>query len=510
MNRYRLILLSVTGGVLSGFAWSEWCPGIILLFSLVPFFLIENHIFRNPERFTSNAVFLLVLPGIVLFNMLTTGWIRSTSIPAAITVIMGMSFIMSFTIWLSHKIRVIAGTIPGVIAAISLWMVFEYFTQIVEIITPWANLGNGLAKDISLIQWYEATGVAGGTLWILTSNLLLAIVILKFPKRGFSRFNYIYIWILVIILPISISFILLGKPIESGGRPSEVVILQPNIDPFTEKFNIPFPDQMEKVRSMAASHINSSTDWVITPETTIDDPFNESETGFNLYISSFRSLTAENPGTTVVAGMVTRINDKHYNSALRIDSSMTIEIYHKSKLVPGIEKELTPILRIFSKVLPSLGGTSWGYGSQKERELFTSQPTGEKAAPVICYESVFGGFVAEYVRNGANYLFIITNDGWWKNTAGYMHHLNYASLRAIETRRWIARSANTGISCIIDPKGRRIIETEWWEEDVLIGNIYPSDIKTIYTRYGNYLYIIGLITSSLLLFYTLFLKIRRK
>jgi apolipoprotein N-acyltransferase len=208
--------------------------------------------------------------------------------------------------------------------------------------------------------------------------------------------------------------------------------------------------------------------------------------------------------------MVTRINDNHYNSAVRVDSSQTIEIYHKSKLVPGIEKELTPILRIFSKVLPSLGGTSWGYGSQREREVFTSQQTGEQAAPVICYESVFGGFVAGYVRKGANYLFIITNDGWWKNTSGYMHHLNYASLRAIETRRWIARSANTGISCIIDPKGRRVAETKWWEEDVLTGNIYPSETITFYTRYGNYLFIMGLIISFMLFAYTMVLKIFKK
>jgi len=70
-----------------------------------------------------------------------------------------------------------------------------------------------------------------------------------------------------------------------------------------------------------------------------------------------------------------------------------------------------------------------------------------KIAPIICYESVFGEFVTDYVKKGAQALFIITNDGWWKNTNGYKQHLYFASLRAIETRRQVVRAANTGVSC---------------------------------------------------------------
>jgi apolipoprotein N-acyltransferase len=64
---------------------------------------------------------------------------------------------------------------------------------------------------------------------------------------------------------------------------------------------------------------------------------------------------------------------------------------------------------------------------------------GFKIAPAICYESIYGEFMSKYIRNGANLICIITNDGWWKNTPGHKQHMNYARLRAIETRTWVAR-----------------------------------------------------------------------
>ncbi len=123
----------------------------------------------------------------------------------------------------------------------------------------------------------------------------------------------------------------------------------------------------------------------------------------------------------------------------------------------------------------------------------------KKIAPVICYESVFGEYVTGYVKNGAEALFIITNDGWWKNTNGYKQHLFYASLRAIETRRPVARSANTGISCFIDIRGKRIAETKWWTQDVLKGAIIPETRITPYVKYGDYLLRIGPLASIIIL-----------
>jgi apolipoprotein N-acyltransferase len=162
------------------------------------------------------------------------------------------------------------------------------------------------------------------------------------------------------------------------------------------------------------------------------------------------------------------------------------------------------IRELAEKILPDMGGTIWGYGIQENRTCFRHSYTGQVVAPVICYESVFGNFVADYVREGAEALFIITNDGWWKNTNGYFHHLSYASLRAIETRRPVARCANTGISCFIDIRGKRIMETEWLTADILKGTIKSGTDTTFYVRYGDYISIAASVLSVLILIYTLF------
>ena len=183
----------------------------------------------------------------------------------------------------------------------------------------------------------------------------------------------------------------------------------------------------------------------------------------------------------------------------RLIAAITFEVYHKSKLVPGIEMQFSSGPgRILTVILPYLGGTKWGYGIQKERACFTHSAGSMKIAPVICYESVFGKFVTDYIKEGAQAIFIITNDGWWKNTSGYKQHLDYASLRAIETRRQIARAANTGISCLIDIRGKRTVETEWWKKAVITGEVFPETSITTYVRYGDYLLWISASVSCLI------------
>jgi apolipoprotein N-acyltransferase len=84
---------------------------------------------------------------------------------------------------------------------------------------------------------------------------------------------------------------------------------------------------------------------------------------------------------------------------------------------------------------------------------FYSQDSTQSLGPAICYESIFGDFMADFSREGAQAIAIITNDAWWGNTPGHEQHLLMARLRAIEQRRWVARAANTGISGFIDPAG---------------------------------------------------------
>ncbi len=521
MNKYYLVALSVLGGILTGLAWTGWCSGLILLVSLVPFFLIENYLFENKKRFSPNAFFIYLLPGFVLFGIIGVGWMRVASITGAVCVIMGLASLMSFAMWLAHLVRLRAGNLPGIIALVSFWLGYEFLSLNVNIVSPWLNLGNGLSKDIMFIQWYDITGTSGGSLWILLSNLLLTILLIR-PDEKKTTVKFVFLaWLSVIVIPSAYSIIKYFTISQNNANTTEVVIVQPNTDPYSEKFNIPFRQQLQNVIALASGTATDKTGWIITPETTVDDPVNLDSMNNNSYVRMIRDLSEFFPGASVVTGFVTyrlypaseipptkssrKIDESgfwydHFNTALMIDTSNSIEVYHKSKLVPGIEMQFSNGPgRLISKLLPYLGGTKWGYGTQKERSCFENKSILQKIAPIICYESVFGEYVTGYVRNGAEALFIITNDGWWKNTNGYKQHLWYASLRAIETRRPVARAANTGVSCIIDIRGKRTAETKWWSQVVLKGEIRPEKRITPYVQYGDYLLRIASLASIFIL-----------
>jgi apolipoprotein N-acyltransferase len=533
MNKYTLVALSVIGGILSGLAWTSWCSGLIMLIAFVPFFLIENHLYENPRKFSPNSFFIYILPGFVVFSIMAIGWMRVASVTGAICVIMGLAFLMSFNMWLAHVVRLRAGNFTGIVAMITFWLGYEFISLNVNIVSPWLNLGNGLSKDIIFIQWYEVTGTAGGTLWILCSNLFLTIILVNsFSANRRNRYVLI-VWLSVIILPAVISITRYYTIMQSEAKSSEVVIIQPNADPYTEKFTIPFVEQLKKVIALARTSATDKTAWIITPETTVDDPVNLDDLENNKYIGTIKELAMQYPHSSIVTGLVSyriypesseaptrsaRKTDStglfydHFNSAFRIDTGKQIEVYHKSRLVPGIEMQFSsgPGILI-SKILPFLGGTKWGYGIQKDRSCFEHPSLSFKVAPVICYESVFGKYVTGYVKNGAEAIFIITNDGWWKGTNGYSQHLSYASIRAIETRRQIARSANTGISCIIDIRGKITEETGWWTQAVLTGEITPETRITPYVKYGDYLMVVSLIISFIILFFIfIMVPVRKK
>ncbi len=533
MNRYTLITLSAAGGLLCGLAWSSWCSGLILLIALVPFLLIEEWLYENQGKYTRNALLLYLLPGFFIFSMIVMGWMRAASLTGAICVITGLALLMSLSVWLSHIIRIKAGNMAGFVSLVTIWLSYEFLSLNINIVSPWLNLGNGLAKDIMFIQWYEVTGTAGGSLWILSSNLFLTICIVNLIAGEKRYKTYLLIWISVLLIPSGISAARYFTVRPAAAAASEVLIIQPDTDPFTEKFVLPFEDQLNKVISMAKTGIDSKTVWIITPETTVDDPVNLDDLNNNKYIRKIRELTEQCPGASVVAGLVSfrayhNMNEAptksarktdtsgsyydHFNSAFKIDTGKSIEVYHKSKLVPGIEMQFANGPgRLISRILPDLGGTKWGYGMQDERTCLTHSDLNQKIAPIICYESVFGSFVTGYVKNGARALFIITNDGWWKNTNGYKQHLYYASLRAIETRRPVARAANTGVSCIIDIRGLRTSESHWWSQEIIKGEIIPETRMTTYVKYGDYLLWISVIISTILLCGVfIFIPVRKK
>ena len=150
-----------------------------------------------------------------------------------------------------------------------------------------------------------------------------------------------------------------------------------------------------------------------------------------------------------------------------------------------------------------IGGYNGTYSSKNTIDFFKADTT--TVIPIVCFESIFGDYCAQRVIENAGFFCMITNDGWWKNTPGYLHHFNFSRLRAIECRREFIRIANNGISAHINSKGTIIAQTNWWNKTILTGNFNLLTGKTIYTKHGDYIGRICMFFAILLL---IFVKIK--
>ena len=487
---FRKILLCLISALFLVLSWPPTGFPLLIFGAFVPLFFILKDL--QKKRFAFIYSFLVF----ALWNAFTTYWIYNASLFGAVAAVFVnsilMASVMTLFIWLKSKFN----DRRAWWALISLWLSFEYLHLNWDLSWPWLTLGNVFAHYPQFIQWYEYTGTLGGSLWILLSNIILFNSVKTKSKYVLSS--------TVIALPILFSFLINAK--NEIGEVVEIVVVQPNIDPYFEKFDdLTSMQQLEKFIELAESKLDSSTNYLIGPETAIVDVVLENKIENSPEIQRLIQLIEKYPQLNIIVGAVTykaysktdkipktarqsEGSDAYYdvfNSAIQINSS-EISVYNKSKLVQGVEFTPFPaLLESLEFLAIDLGGITGSLGTQDYREVFDSKLA--KMAPIICYESIFGEFVSHYVRNGADVFTIITNDGWWKDTPGYKQHLNYASLRAIECRRAIARSANTGISAFIDSKGRITNATKWDEEIVIKGRLKTNTSITIYVRFGDYI-----------------------
>ena len=274
---------------------------------------------------------------------------------------------------------------------------------------------------------------------------------------------------------------------------------------------------------LAKQKLTAETEYLIFPETAIPEAHWEHEFEYLHVTDELKKLKTVSPKLKSIIGSsssvlytpgmelratANKLRDgsgyyDNYNAAFQLDENNNIQIHHKSKLVLGVEK--LPFIRsipLMKKLSINLGGTSGGLGYSDHPSVFTAPSNSSKLAPIICYESIYGEYVTEYSRGGANLFAIITNDGWWDDTPGYKQHLAYASLRAIENRKWIVRSANTGISAVINSEGKILEKTNWWEDDVIRAKVKLNDTLTFYASYGDYIGRIGSLLAGLMIVLT--------
>lgn len=512
--------LAISFGLLSWMAWPARGFAPLLFIAWIPLLMLEDYFFHYRKK--NASLFGWTYLAFFTWNLLTTWWVYNSSAFGVTAAVLCNSLFMALVFMLFHFTRMKTGDAIGFPSLIAYWISFEYLHMNWDLSWPWLSLGNGLAAQHTWIQWYEYTGILGGTLWILLLNIILFRVI--FYSQNGDRNPRITAWITLLVLPVLISKIRYASYSEAK-NPVPVVVVQPNIDPYNEKFSgMSEEEQLSKLLHLASQKLNDSTKYLIAPETALPGGIWEERLQEHRNMIRLRSFLKRYPQLTILIGAATykQYEDSgnrsatarrftnadgwydSYNTALQLDNySDSIQTYHKSRLVPGVEKMPYPaIFGFLEKFAIDLGGMNGSLGVEPEPKVFVSHDS-LKTAPVICYESVYGEYLSGYIKRGASFISIITNDGWWGDTPGYRQHLLYGRLRAIELRRSIARSANTGISCFINQRGDIEQPTDYWKDAVISQTINLNSGLTFYARHGDYLSRMAMIISVAFIFLAL-------
>ncbi len=533
MKKYHLILLSLLSGLLLSAAWPANGFAYLIFVAWVPMLWMEDYISKNKQNFAGCAGFLYSFVGILVWNVLTTYWIFFSTAGGSILAMTLNASLMSliFQLYFYTKHKLFKGK-NAFLALIVFWLSFEYIHLQWDLTWTWLNLGNVFASVPWMIQWYEYTGTFGGTLWIWVINILIFNILKRIIAKDVrTRAFKIYTasCALILIIPMLFSAIVYHN-YKDIGVDTEVVAVQPNIDPYNEQFELSPEESVGRMVKLANQKITPNTQFIVTPESAIQEYAwidRLSATESIVLIKNYLSL---HPKTEFVAGMSTRellpegvitkaarkfkdgsgrYYENHTSAIMVSDQSDMVPISHKSKLVPGVEMmPFAKYLKFMDKLAIDMGGTTGSLGIDSMRRPLYSHKSDMKVGTLICYESIFGEYVGEFVANGAELLFIITNDGWWKDTPGHRQHCKYASLRAIETRKSIARAANTGTSCFVNQRGDISQATPYWKPDVIRATLKANKIQTFYVRFGDYIARMALYISAGLLIATLVFRLK--
>ena len=511
-ERRLRIALAIGTGLLFALAFPPVPTGLTAFVAFIPLlFLIER-------LDSSAAVFRYSYLAFLVGNAGTIWWISGwwgedpwlKAAGVAVNLIHPLLFTPPLVLY--HIIRRRTGF--GAAAAVFpfLWTAWEWLMHLPELSFPWLTLANTQTYDIMNIQFISWTGSFGLTFWILLVTVLIFI-----PTRQLLRGRWVlhskrmYLTgaalVLLLVLPKIHSAVLMNDPVPVKDT-IRVGIIQPDIDPY-DKWG-EGETAMQKLRNLIDVYDSLAAhgpDIILLPETAI--PFRILQPSFE---AEWRWLRAhiDSVGVTLLAGFphtvlyenaetaptsARRIPDSElhwldFNSAMLIEADEPLpQIYHKSRLTPLSERipylDAMPFLH--DALTWGVGISNWGLGN--DTTVFRLRHGGVAYGfwAMICYETLYPSFVAGFAGRGAEAFGVITNDGWFGKSSGPYQLKQYTVLRAVENRRAVARCANNGISCFIDPYGRVRQETELYTRTGIIGLVPLIDEQTFYTRHGDWL-----------------------
>ncbi len=482
-NNIISLFLIIFSAVLTVISFPKWNIESLAWIAFVPMlFALED---RTPFSCFMYATFWSALYHIGLLYWLTHVMKTYTVLPFLVSALIllllciylgmyaGITFYLMRYLQI-HKNYNILFTLP------ILWVSMEYAKSHLLTGFPWENVGYSQYKAIALIQIADITGIYGLSFIVVLVNTTIYI----FLKNVLEKRKIPYTE-LILCISVLLAIVFYGRwrwiKIHKIERDHclFVSLVQANIKQEL-KWDPKYLNDTLRIYKTLTFKVPPQAELIIWPEAAIPFylQFNDPRYLFikEIIRKANRYILL---GAPYMEGQDKNI--KFFNSAFLFSpDSRPLGRYDKIHLVPY--GEYVPLRRFFpfiNKIVEGIGDFSPG-----KYPTVLKFPKGNFGV-LICYEIIFPSLVRRFVNNGAQFLVNITNDAWFGKTSAPYQHLSMATIRAVETRRWILRCANTGISAFIDPLGRIVQKSGLFTEEILNGKIHLLKIDTFYSRFGD-------------------------
>lgn len=492
------MLLSIVSGVLLSAAFPPGGMEWIVWFGLIPL------LFSIQDETRSNAFKLGMIAGMAHYLTLIYWIIVVLHTYGGLSYIISVSALILLSLYLSAYFGLFSILIHyfrefrlRVLPAGCIWVFLEYVRGQFLTGFPWCLLGHSQFEQTGLIQVADTIGVYGITFLIVVVNSLIYHLFMN--HRLVFRHRWL-LWeaaivVFMVVMVTAYGRIRLQGPLISGEDhfPIRIAVVQGNIDQ-SLKWDKAFQARtIDRYRALTRSTYDFRPELIVWPETSVPLFFQNKTALSDEVVEIGREAQA-----SLVFGSPAYEKNTHgtryYNRAylLSPDGDVT-DYYDKVHLVPF--GEYVPLRRLFpfiNRLVQAAGDFTAG---RAKRPL---QYRSLSAGVLVCFEGIFPELSRAQVKNGATSLVNITNDAWYGMTSAPYQLLMMSAFRAVENRRWLIRSANTGISAFVDPYGRIVKRTSLFTEAVLTQTISPVSGFTFYTRYGDvFVYIILVICLML-------------